>query len=67
MLIQKIKKNAFDILFEILYYEIRKCLTFSISKNLSLKAMLRHLSKSYAMTYISSHPEVFYKKMFLKV
>ena len=28
--------------------------------------MLRHLLQPYAMTYISSHPEVFYKKVFLK-
>ena len=25
--------------------------------------MLRHLSQPYAMTYINSHPEVFYKKV----
>ena len=29
--------------------------------------MLRHLSQPYAMTYISSHPEVFYKNVLLKV
>ena len=29
--------------------------------------MLRDLSQPYAMTYISSHQKVFYKKVFLKV
>ena len=29
--------------------------------------MLRHLLQPQAMTYISSHPEGFYKKVFLKV
>ena len=29
--------------------------------------MLRYLLQPHAMTYISSHPEVFYKKEFLKV
>ena len=29
--------------------------------------MLRHLLQSHAMIYISSHSEVFYKKVFLKV
>ena len=28
--------------------------------------MLRHLLQPDAMTYMSSHPEVFYKKVFLK-
>ena len=29
--------------------------------------MLRHLSQPHAMTYLNSHPEVFYKKVLLKV
>ena len=29
--------------------------------------MLRHLSQPHATTYISSHTEVFYKKVFLKI
>ena len=44
-----------------------KFLSFDILSNLSLTAMLRHLSQPHATTYISSHTEVFYKKVFLKI
>ena len=33
----------------------------------SLLKAIRHLLQLYAMTYISSHPQVFHKKVFLKV
>ena len=44
-----------------------KFLKFNIPLNSSLKTILRHLSQSHAMIYISGHLEVFYKKLFLKV
>ena len=42
-------------------------LRFNIPWNPSLEAILRHLIQPHVMTYINSHPEMFYKKVFLKV
>ena len=42
-------------------------LRFSIPWDPSLKSVLRNLLQPHVMTYISSHPEVFYRKVFLKV
>ena len=42
-------------------------LKFNIPRNPSLEAIIRHLIQPHVMTYINSHPEMFYKKMSLKV